>query len=55
MKTQMNQFGKKESAIEYAKKQRGYVIVIESSGKYYVENEPSMIRSWETVIYERES
>lgn len=32
-----------------------YVIVILSKGKYYIETEPTMIRTWETVIAEFEN
>lgn len=32
-----------------------YVLVILSRGKYYIETEPAMIRTWETVIAEFEN
>lgn len=32
-----------------------YVMVILSRGKYYIETEPSMVRTWETVIAEFEN
>lgn len=32
-----------------------YVVVILSKGKYYIEQEPTMIRTWESVIAEFEN
>lgn len=36
-------------------KTNSYVVVICSQGKYYIEVEPTMIRTWETVIAEFEN
>lgn len=44
----------KDAAKAMSNTRHGYASVVLSKGTYYVENEPSVIRSWEKLIAEYE-
>ncbi|MBI5803368.1 hypothetical protein HY448_01645 [Candidatus Pacearchaeota archaeon] len=55
MKQEM--FKTKDEAMKLAKewaKTKEYVVVVESRNEFFVENEPTLIRIWEQIIWRHE-